>query len=221
MNGRAAPSRAERLRAARLYVLATTALARGPIERAVELALLGGASIVQVREKSMSDAEALALARRLRGVCDALGALLVVNDRIEVARDAGADGVHLGQTDRPVAEARRILGPGAIVGVSTHDDAELDRALRDGADHVGVGSVFSTATKGAAVRVSGPVALAPIAARAEAAGVPAFAIGGITPENVAQVVAAGFVRVAVSAGVIAADDPRRAASRIAAALRGG
>lgn len=213
--------RLARLVASRVYLLATTAVATRPLLEAVEAALAGGVSIVQVREKKMDDAALLALARRLRAVCDAHGALLVVNDRIEVARDAGADGVHLGQEDRPVGEARRILGPSALVGVSTHDAAELDRALADGADYVGVGSVFATATKGRAVPVSGPAALAPLAARAEAAGVPAFAIGGITPANVAEVAAAGFRRVAVSAGVLAAESPRAAAAALLAAFAAG
>ncbi|MCE9634859.1 MAG: thiamine phosphate synthase [Planctomycetes bacterium] len=211
-------TRRERLAAARLYVLATTAISRGPLLSTVEQALLGGATMIQLREKSMSDAETLDLARRLRVLCDAHGALLIVNDRVEIARDAGADGVHLGQDDRPVADARRILGPQALVGVSTHDAEELRRALADGADHVGVGSVFATSTKGRAVPVSGPAALAPVAAAAEAAGVPAFAIGGITPANVAEVAAAGFRRIAVSAGVLAAESPRAAAAALVAAL---
>jgi thiamine-phosphate pyrophosphorylase len=211
-------TRRAKLAEARLYVLATTAVARADLLAAVADAVLGGATIVQLREKRMDDAAVLALARRLRAVCDAHGVLLVVNDRIEVALDAGADGVHLGQEDRPVAEARRILGPAALVGVSTHDERELARALADGADYVGVGSVFATATKGRAVPVSGAAALAPLGARAEAAGVPAFAIGGITPENAAGVAAAGFRRVAVSAGVLAADSPRDAAAAIVAAL---
>jgi thiamine-phosphate pyrophosphorylase len=201
-------TRRAKLAEARLYVLATTAVARADLLAAVADAVLGGATIVQLREKRMDDAAVLALARRLRAVCDAHGVLLVVNDRIEVALDAGADGVHLGQEDRPVAEARRILGPAALVGVSTHDER----------DYVGVGSVFATATKGRAVPVSGAAALAPLGARAEAAGVPAFAIGGITPENAAGVAAAGFRRVAVSAGVLAADSPRDAAAAIVAAL---
>lgn len=174
--------------------------------------------MIQLREKTASDADLLALARRLRSLCDGCGALLVVNDRIDVARDAGADGVHLGQEDRPVTEARRVLGPVALVGVSTHDAGELTRALADGACYVGVGSVFPTATKGRAVPVSGPAALAPLAARAEAAGVPAFAIGGIDAANVRDVAAAGFSRVAVCAGVLAAEDPEAAAAAIVAAL---
>jgi thiamine-phosphate pyrophosphorylase len=199
-------------------VLATSSVARRPLLDAVEEALRGGASVIQLREKTLPDADVLALAQRLRALCDGSGALLVVNDRIEVARDAGADGVHLGQEDRSVAEARRVLGSDALVGVSTHDAAELARALADGADYVGVGSVFPTATKGRAVPVSGAAALAPLAARAEAAGVPAFAIGGITPQNAAVVTAAGFRRVATCAGVVAADEPAAAARAILTAL---
>lgn len=209
-----------KLDSARLYVLATTAVARRPLYAAVQEALRGGATMVQLREKSMADADVLALALGLRVICDAHDALLIVNDRIEVARDAGADGVHLGQEDRPVAEARRLLGPGAFVGVSTHDSVELLRAVHDGADYVGVGSVFPTTTKGRQVRVSGPERLAELAVLAEkSVHVPAFAIGGITPANVREVASAGFRRVAVSAGVLGAEDPRAAASAIVAALR--
>lgn len=212
--------RVRTLRAARLCVLATTAVARRPLAEAVEAALRGGATVVQLREKEMTDGEVAALARRLRALCDAHGALLIVNDRIEAARDAGADGVHLGQDDRPVSEARRALGPDALVGVSTHDAGELDRALANGADYVGIGALFATLTKGRAVPVSGAAALASLAARAEAAGVPAFAIGGITAANIGDVAAAGFRRVAVSAGVIGADDPMAAAAALVAAITG-
>lgn len=212
--------RRSKLAAARLYVLATTAVARRPLYAAVQEALRGGATMVQLREKAMPDADLLALALGLRVVCDAHGALLIVNDRIEVARDSGADGVHLGQEDRSVAEARRLLGPGALVGVSTHDSVELLRAVHDAADYVGVGSVFATETKGRAVRVSGPERLAELALLAErAAHLPAFAIGGITPANVREIGHAGFRRAAVSAGVLGADDPRAAAAAIVAALR--
>lgn len=210
-----------RLARARLQVLATTSVAEGAgrsLLDAVAAALDGGADLIQLREKDLPDEAVLARALRLRALCDAQGALLVVNDRIEVARDAGADGVHLGQEDRSVAEARAVLGGDALIGVSTHDEAEVRRALADGADSVGVGSVFATATKGRAVPVGGPAALARIAAIAEARGVPAFAIGGITPENVAEVVAAGFRRVAVCAGVIGSADPRAAAGALVRAV---
>lgn len=207
-----------RIRDSRLCLLATAAVARRPLLDAVDEALRGGVDMVQLREKTARDAEVLATAKLLRSLCDRYGVPLIVNDRIEVARDAGADGVHLGQEDRPVAEARRMLPRGALIGVSTHDADELTRALRDGADYVGVGSVFPTSTKGRDVPVSGATALAPLGARAESAGVPAFAIGGITTANVPDVARAGFRRVAVTAGILAADDPRAAAAAFQAAL---
>jgi thiamine-phosphate pyrophosphorylase len=209
----------DRLGAARLYLLATSSVARLPLFDAVAAAIDGGVEVVQLREKEMADGEFLELADDLRLLCAAKDALFVVNDRVEAARLVGADGVHLGQEDVAVAEARRVLGPDAFVGVSTHDAVELEGALADGADYVGVGSVFATATKGREVLVSGPAALAPLAARAEARGVPAFAIGGITTENIDEVLAAGFRRVAVCAGVLAADDPGDAARQLAMRLR--
>jgi thiamine-phosphate pyrophosphorylase len=208
-----------RLAHARLYLLATTSVARLPLLDAVGAAIDGGVDVVQLREKSMEDGEFHDLADDLRLLCAARDVLFVVNDRAFAARLAGADGVHVGQDDATVAEARAIVGPDALIGVSTHDAAELAAALRDGADYVGIGSVFPTATKGRDVPVSGPAALGPLARGAEAAGVPAFAIGGITGESVALVVDAGFRRVAVCAGILATPDPAAAARRIRDALR--
>lgn len=204
---------------ARLYLLATTSVARLPLVEAVAAAIDGGVEIVQLREKSMPDGPFLELADDLNLLCAAKDVLFIVNDRVEAARLVGAQGVHVGQDDLPVAEARRALGPGGLIGVSTHDSAELAEALARGADYVGVGSVFATATKGRDVRVSGPTALAPLAARAEAVGIPAFAIGGITTENVREVTAAGFRRVAVCAGILATDDPETAARTFSESLR--
>ncbi len=208
----------ERLARARLYLLATTAVSRLPLLDAVAAAVDGGVEVVQLREKTMDDGAFLELADDLRLLCAAKDVLFVVNDRVEAARMVGADGVHLGQEDVSVAQARRVLGPDALIGVSTHDADELARALADGADYVGVGSVFATSTKGRDVLVSGPAALAPLAARAEARRVPAFAIGGIAAENVGEVVAAGFRRVAVCAGVLASDGPKLEAERLRRAL---
>lgn len=210
--------RSARLRASRLCLLATASVARRPLEEAVAAALAGGVDMVQFREKSAGDGDVLRSARRLRALCERSGALFVVNDRVAVARDAEADGVHLGQDDEAVPSARATLAAGVLVGVSTHDADELRRALADRSDYVGVGAVFATRTKGRDVPVSGPAALAPLAAAAEAAGVPAFAIGGITPENAGLVAAAGFRRIAVCAGVLAADDPGAAAAAILSAL---
>jgi thiamine-phosphate pyrophosphorylase len=204
----------DRLARARLYLLATAAVSRLPLMDAVAAAIDGGVDVVQLREKTMEEGAFLELADDLRLLCAAKDVLFIVNDRVEAARLVGADGVHLGQDDVSVAEARRMLGTDALIGVSTHDATELACALGDGADYVGVGSVFATSTKGRDVLVSGPAALAALAAKAEAAGVPAFAIGGITAANVGEVVAAGFRRVAVCAGILASDDAHAAARAI-------
>jgi thiamine-phosphate pyrophosphorylase len=203
---------------ARLYLLATPAVSRLPLPDAVEAALRGGVDVVQLREKDLPEGQVGALARRLLAQCRRHGAVFLVNDSPAVAQQVGADGVHLGQDDAPVSAARRVLGPAALVGVSAHDDRELERALADGADYVGLGSAFPSRTKTRGLRVAGPAALGALARRSEAAGVPAFAIGGVTPDNAGQLVAAGFRRVAVCAGVLAGDDPERAARRLRAAL---
>jgi thiamine-phosphate pyrophosphorylase len=208
----------DRLARARLYLLATASVASRPLEDAVAGALRGGVDVVQLREKELDGAELLARARELRALCDAHGALFVVNDDVLVARDAGADGVHLGQDDASVAEARAALGGEALVGVSTHSAAELDAALRAGADYVGVGSLFPTATKARATPVGSPAGLAPLAARAEAAGVPAFGIGGVDARNVVEVAAAGFRRMAVCAAILRSPYPEGAARRLRSAL---
>ena len=202
----------------RLCVLVTSALCREDPVQVTAAALRGGADVVQLREKAMPGTELTALATKLASLCRERGALFVVNDRPRVAAASGAGGVHVGQEDASVAEARSCLPPGAVVGVSTHDGAELDAALRDGADYVGVGAVFATSTKGRAVPVGGPGRLAPLAARAEAAGVPAFAIGGIDEGNVGEVVRAGFTRIAVCGAVLRSDDPERVCRALRTAL---
>ena len=210
--------RVERLRSARLYLLATASVSRGDWLASVAAALAGGADIVQLREKSIADDEFADRARQLAGLCHAHGALFVVNDRLHVATEIDCDGVHLGQDDAGVAAARRALGSDALVGISTHDAAELSRALSDGADYVGVGAVHPTATKGRAVSVGSPTTLAPLALRAERSGVPAFAIGGIDVARADDVAAAGFTRIATCAGVLASEDPESAARAIRGAV---
>ena len=136
--------------------------------------------------------------------------LLIINDRPDVAALCGADGVHVGQDDLPVADARRIVGAGRLVGVSTHTLAQARPAAADGADYIGVGPMFATATKDAGP-VAGPQLLRQVAAEVP---LPHVAIGGITADNVAQLVAAGARRVAVCSAVIAAADPQAAARAI-------
>jgi thiamine-phosphate pyrophosphorylase len=171
--------------------------------------------IVQVREKSAPDAEVLAVARDLAAVAREAGALLLVNDRVEVALEAGADGAHVGPEDLAPAEARRILGPGRVLGVTTHDLAQANRAVAVGADYIGIGPVFPPDTKGVPIRVIGCEAAGRVA---RAVRVPAFAIGGIGPGNAWRVRDGGCDRAAVCAAILGAEDPERAAREILAAL---
>jgi thiamine-phosphate pyrophosphorylase len=203
--------RRARLAAARLYLLATRAFSRRPLPEAVEAACRAGAGVVQVREKGVPDGDLIEAVRAVAPAVRAAGALLLVNDRVEVALAAGADGAHVGPEDMPVAEARRLLGPDLLLGATTHDLAQARRAAADGADYVGIGPVFPTDTKGVPVRAIGPEAAGRVAA---AIGIPVFAIGGITPANAGRVRAAGCDRLAVCAAILGSEDPGGEAARL-------
>jgi len=211
---RALVKRGTSLADARLCVLVTDSLCKASLVGTVKEAILGGATMIQLREKSLDDRTLLAKARDVCQLARSSGALFIVNDRPDIARLVDADGVHLGQDDMPVQDARRILRPDALIGVSTHNLNQVRRAILEGADYLGVGPTFSSKTKDFA-------ALAGLdfvrQACAETA-LPAFAIGGINLDNIAQVCAAGATRIAVSNAVCAADDPRAAARRLVAAI---
>ncbi len=205
---------ADRFRRVRLYVLVTSSLCRGDPAKTAEAAIAGGADCLQLREKELPDREVLELARRLRELTRQAGVLLLVNDRPDIAAIAGADGVHLGQQDLPIAEARRLLRPGAIVGRSTHNLFQARAAEVEGADYIGAGPMFPTDTKDA-----GPVAGVEYLRQViSEISLPHVAIGGITAENVGLLVEAGAERVAVCSAVIAAADPAREAARIKSQL---
>ncbi|GIW88492.1 MAG: hypothetical protein KatS3mg108_2816 [Isosphaeraceae bacterium] len=173
-------------------------------------ALEGGVQVVQLREKGLDDRTWLSRAREVRILTAKAGALFIVNDRPDLARLAGADGVHVGQGDVTVRDARRIVGPSALIGVSTHRAEELERAVLDGAGYVGVGPVFESVTK-EFDRLAG---VAYVRHAAEATRLPWFAIGGIGLENVDQVLEAGARRVAVGSAIARADRPRAAAAEL-------
>jgi thiamine-phosphate pyrophosphorylase len=200
----------QRLAGARLYVLATGALCLHGLEQTVRSAAVGGAQVIQLREKGLADRKLLERARQVRRWTRQAGVLFIVNDRPDIARLAEADGVHLGQEELPVREARRILGPGALVGVSTHDLRQARRAVLEGASYLGVGPTFPSATK-AFAEFAGLEFVRQVAAQTS---LPAFAIGGITLANLGQVVAAGARRVAVSQAVCAAEAPEAAAAAL-------
>jgi len=204
--------RRQRLRRARLHVLVTEALCRGPWEDVCRAALDAGADVIQLREKALADREFLRRAYRLREFTRAAGALLFINDRADIARLSGADGVHVGQEDLSVADARRIAGPGVLVGKSTHSNEELAAALGELPDYVAVGPMFASQTK-PEVRVRGPGLVDETLRQCE---LPVVAIGGIDVSNVAQLPRDTRVQVAVSQGVIAAVDAGDATRRLLA-----
>ena len=204
----------ERLANCRLYLLVTERLCRHRLAETVRGALQGGVDCVQLREKGISDRQFIATARQVRHWTRDAGALFIVNDRPDIAVLVGADGVHVGQDDLPVCEARRIVGPDRLVGVSTHTIEQARPAVLDGADYLGVGPVFPSGTKEFA-QLAG---LEFVRQAAAEAALPWFAIGGITAENVGAVVAAGGRRVAVSGAICGAEDAAGAARQLRAAL---
>lgn len=195
----------------RVCVLITEALCRRPWRDVVCSVLDGGADAIQVREKSMDGGP---LAERVQSIVDLarpLGVSVIVNDRVDVAAACGADGVHLGQSDLAPAAVRRIVGRRLIVGMSTHDAAEADRAIRENADYCGVGAMFPTLVKPSAHR--GGVAW--LRSYLENYGrIPHLAIGGITPNNVHTLVDAGCRGVAVSSCVCSHEHPERAVAEL-------
>jgi thiamine-phosphate pyrophosphorylase len=202
--------RRARLQRAVLYLVCATRPGGRVLEDVLSAALAGGVDVVQLRDKRASDGELLAAAAVARRLCDQAGALLILNDRPDLVRAAGADGCHVGQDDVGLAEARALAGAEAIVGVSTHFPGDID-AARD-ADYVGVGPVHATPTKPGRAAVG----LELVRYAAAHAAVPFFAVGGIDAANVGAVVDAGARRIAVVRAIADAADPRAAA----AALRG-
>lgn len=199
------------LESRRLYLLFTPELCRGEPFATLAAALAGGVDLVQWRVKQ-SDPTGL---RRCMELCAEAGVPVLVNDDVELAVASGAAGAHVGQQDMPAARARALLGPRRLLGVSTHSLAELRAAERDGADHVGFGPCFPTATKGyATAQPAGALRAALAATR-----LPVFAIGGITAANLPLVLAEGATRIAVAGAILQAEDPGAAAAGLAAALR--
>jgi thiamine-phosphate pyrophosphorylase len=206
----------ERLEGVRLCVLLTGLQCPDPLEWMVKEAAAGGAGMVQLREKDCSDRELLERAREMRQWTREAGVLFIVNDRPDLARLVEADGVHLGQDDLPVKEARRILGPDALIGVSTHTIEQVRQAVLDGASYLGVGPTFPSRTK----QFSEFPGLDFVRVATAETALPAFVIGGVNLETVGAAVAAGAKRAAVSQGVCDAADPRAVAATLVRALSG-
>jgi thiamine-phosphate pyrophosphorylase len=203
-------ARRDRLSHARLYLVCGEAS-----DEFLGAALHGGVDIVQLRMKDRADAEIVAVARRFARACAVHGALFILNDRPDLVAAVGADGVHVGQDDTPIAQARTIVSPERLVGLSTHSPAQIDAAAGSGGggggvDYIGVGPVHETPTKPGRPAVG----LKLVRYAAGHAAVPFFAIGGIDPGNLASVRAAGARRVAVVRALTEATDPERAAREL-------
>lgn len=191
-------------------LIAITPGISGDLERLVTAAAAGGATVVQLRDKAAPDGPFLAAARRLRAALPA-GVAFTINDRVDVALLAAADGVHVGQDDLPAAGVRLLLGPGPWVGVSAETPEEARAAEAAGADYLGVGPVFATSSKPDAGDPQGPALIERIRA---ATRLPIVAIGGITPENAAEAIRAGADGVAAIGAIFGSPDPEAAAARL-------
>jgi thiamine-phosphate pyrophosphorylase len=206
--------RRERLRSARLYFISDARPGGRPLAEVLEPALAGGADLFQLRDKTASDDDLLAACAIARDLCAQAGALFVVNDRPDIAARAGADGVHVGQDDASVTQARQVVGPDVLVGLSTHSPGQID-AVSDDADLIGVGPIYATPTK--ADRE--PVGLELLDYAAARARVPFFAIGGLDAETTPEAVAHGATRIAVVRAIADAPDPAAAARELQGLLR--
>ncbi len=182
----------------------------GDLTWIVEEALAGGAGAIQLREKGLTDREFLTRAREVRILTSKARTRFIVNDRPDLARLSGADAVHLGQDDVAPRDARRVVGPGLAIGVSTHNLGQIQKATLDAAGYLGVGPTFRSSTKD----FDELAGLDFIHQASEATGLPWFAIGGIGLENLDEVIEAGATRVAVSSSVVRAEFPRKATSAI-------
>ncbi|MCC9604923.1 thiamine phosphate synthase [Blastopirellula sp. JC732] len=204
-----------RLADARLYVLIDGGRDAEHFAQLAGELIAGGVDILQLRDKRLDDKTLLERARHLRKMTSESSTFFIVNDRVDIAALAGADGVHVGQEELSVKEARAILGVDKLVGVSTHSIEQARRAVLDGADYIGVGPTFPSQTKS----FDQFPGLDLVRQVADEIRLPAFAIGGISAENVGQVIDAGLTRVAVSGAVAAAKDPKSAAAKLRAILQ--
>ena len=207
----------ERLAGVALYWLADPEACVRTLKFMVEQALAGGVQVVQLRDKTCDDRELVRLARELRVWTAEAGALLIINDRPDIARLVQADGVHVGQEDLSVKDARRIVGPDALIGVSTHDIEQARAAVDDGADYLGVGPVFPSRTKS----FEGFPGLDFVRQVADEIALPFFCIGGIDLDNVDQVLQAGARLIAVGAILCHAEEPMPIARTLRDRLESG
>lgn len=181
----------------------------------VEAALKNGVTCVQLREKELDEAAFLEEAKKMAALCRSYGVPLIINDNVDVAIACGADGVHVGQSDMAASDVRSRVGEDMIIGVSAHTVEEALEAVKNGADYLGLGAVFSTSTKTDA----GAMARETLKAICEAVDIPKVAIGGISRDNLMQLAGSGVDGVAVVSAIFGAKDPGTAAAELAALAR--
>lgn len=195
-----------------LYLVTDRGLSRGRTNcEIVREAILGGVTCVQLREKDCTTREFIAEAQALLALLRPAGIPLIINDRLDIALAVGADGLHLGQQDMTIADARRLGGSALVIGISAESLEDAVRAEAEGADYIGISPVFATATK---TDTAAPLGLEGIRRIRAAVGLPLVGIGGISADNAAVVLAAGVDGLAVVSAIVAADCPRTAAAAL-------
>ncbi len=188
---------------------------RQSLAEQLEAALRGGVTLVQLREKTMAEADFIREALQIKALCHRYHVPLLINDDLDVALAAGADGVHVGMEDMPIAEIRRRVPEDFIVGATAKSVAQAQAAERDGADYLGVGAVFPSPTKTQAIRIS-PAELREICA---SVAIPAVAIGGINADNLAELAGCGMAGIAVVSALFAAADIEKTAAELKAKVQ--
>jgi thiamine-phosphate pyrophosphorylase len=210
--------KAELLSKIQLYVIVDKGLCgERAVEDVVRQAIEGGAQMIQFRDKDSDDVGFLSMASKLRTVCRESGVPFIVNDRADIAREVNADGVHVGQKDLSVNEARRILGSAKVVGKSSSTLDQAISAEEEGADYVGIGPIFDTLSK----EIVKPIGLDIVPKATDILRVPFFLIGGITEQNLSQIIEAGGRRIAVISAVVSSHHVTSAAASLLKRLRAG
>ena len=208
----------EKFKKAGLYLVTSQSLSRGrSTEEIVKMTLAGGVRLIQLREKDLPLPQLALLAEKIRAMTNKAGALLIINDCLDLALAGGADGVHLGQDDLPIASARKIA-PDLIIGASTHSLKEALVAQRAGASYVNIGPLFPTKTKKWNEKFLGIPEMKEIASKIK---IPFTVMGGIKAEHIPDLVKAGVKTIAVITAVTAADNPQRAAKQLLALIYSG
>ncbi|MGC4107073.1 MAG: thiamine phosphate synthase [Thermomicrobiales bacterium] len=202
--------------ALRLYLVLDPDFLVGEPGETLHAALAGGATMVQLRSKGRTDRETLAIGRPLRAICTEAGVPFVVNDRLDLALALNAEGIHLGVDDLPIEDARRLAGPEFLIGYSPETDEQARSASERGADYLGIGPVFDTATKSDAGDALG---VTEFSRRRALTDLPVVAIGGIGVANARAAIAAGANGVSVVSAILRASDPEAASRSLAAAVR--